>query len=873
MDRRVWARLAVVPLIGGAGLVAPAAPAAVAAPAPVTAAAASELYVSNKECAPGGDGSMTAPFCTISAAAAVAQPGQTVLVQPGAYAEAVTFNRSGTTDAPITFRAVNGPAGRVDVGSLDGDSTIGTVFTVTGVHDVVIEGFRLATQPEKTPLVVDGSTRVTVDRVTASVSRGPEVVRITGGSSDVTISRGFFSNVAAIPQPAVRIDPGVTGSAVVHNQLYYGGLLATDVPGTVVTNNTVLTYCTRGIDVAGASPGVEIQNNVVRTNRVRAACTTAENATAIAISPQSTEGSVADYNLIDPISGGALYSWAGTTYPDLPSFRAATGQGGHDIAADPRIGPWQGAARMYFPIDPASPAVDSANAAAKGLTRTDMLLNPHSDNPAVANTGTGPGYHDRGAVEAQGGVNGGQVGIQRKRGSDPLAVTAIAAPEYAWPTDGEGGSIAYRFWDEPFWRVTAARTLDHSFRRGGEVCVTTHTSFTDFRMAPEYTYYHCTTVGALYQPVAPTRLLDTRAAVGTATTTPVAANSEIVLPIPSISGTPAADITAVVLNVTVTRPTAAGFISVYPDGDGVGAPQSSNVNFVAGETVPNLVTVPMANGRIRLRNTGSGTVHLVADLQGFYGRQGSGLKPFTPTRVLDTRTGAALAANGERRLDLSGRVPVDATAAILNVTVTKPTASGVLTVYPDGSPVPVASNLNFVAGQTIPNLVIVPVVAGKAMIRNASSGTTHVVADLAGYFGSAASGADQTYMPHGPHRIADSRNRTGWIKPYDGPFTKYAKASAGVLVSQQCDGGCPEPTAAVLNLTVTAPTAAGVLTAYPAGQAAPTASNVNFVAKETASNLAVVKVGADGRIAAYNNSSGSTHVVVDQAGYFIAPAS
>ncbi|MEU5789141.1 hypothetical protein ABZ754_15610 [Micromonospora purpureochromogenes] len=263
----------------------------------------------------------------------------------------------------------------------------------------------------------------------------------------------------------------------------------------------------------------------------------------------------------------------------------------------------------------------------------------------------------------------------------------------------------------------------------------------------------------------------------------------------------------------------------------------------------------------------------MADLQGFYGRQGSGLKPFTPTRVLDTRTGAALAANGERRLDLSGRVPVDATAAILNVTVTKPTASGVLKVYPDGSPVPVASNLNFVAGQTIPNLVIVPVVAGKAMIRNASSGTTHVVADLAGYFGSAASGANQTYVPHGPHRIADSRNRTGWIKPYDGPFTKYATASADVLVSQQCDGGCPAPTAAVLNLTVTAPTAAGVLTAYPAGQAAPTASNVNFVARETASNLAVVKVGADGRIAAYNNSSGSTHVVVDQAGYFIAPAS
>lgn len=63
-----------------------------------------------------------------------------------------------------------------------------------------------------------------------------------------------------------------------------------------------------------------------------------------------------------------------------------------------------------------------------------------------------------------------------------------------------------------------------------------------------------------------------------------------------------------------------------------------------------------------------------------------------------------------------------------------------------------------------------------------------------------------------------------------------------------------------------------MLTVYPAGQGAPTASNVNFVAKETAANLAVVKVDDLGRFTAYHHSSGSTHVVADQAGYFIAPA-
>ncbi|MFC8615619.1 right-handed parallel beta-helix repeat-containing protein [Micromonospora purpureochromogenes] len=869
MDRRAWVRLAVVPLVGGAGLVAPAAPVAVAAPAPVTQAVAEELYVSNKDCAPGGDGSVDRPFCTVSAAAAVAQSGQTVLVQPGNYPEAVAFTRSGVEGAPITFRAVNGPDGQVAVGNTTSGAVTGTVFTFAGVHDVVIEGFRLVTSSGQAAAVVDGSDRITIDGIGVLASRPLlGAVQVTGDSDGVTVSRSYLGNLPA-GNPGVAIDAGVTGAVVSGNQFSYSGLRVTDAPGTVVTNNTFVTNCARGIDVTGASPGVSIENNIVRTNRGREACTTPANATAIAVSASSVAGTVLDYNLVDPITGGALYSWGDTAYQDLAAFRAATGQGGHDIVADPLLGSQRTGMRSWFPLESNSPAVDSGNASAKGVARTDMLGNPRTDNPAVANTGTGSGYHDRGAVEAQGGVIGGQVGIQRQRGNDPFAVTAIAAPQYAWATDGDGGAIAYKFGDEKFWRVTTDRTRDHSFRRGGPACVLTRTSFTGFRVPAEYSYSHCTTVGAPYTPVAPTRLLDTRAAIGTATTTAVPPKGEVILPVPSVGGVPARDITALVLNVTVTRPTASGFVTVYPDGTPL--PSSSNVNFVANETVPNLVTVPMGDG-IRFRNSSSGTVHLVADLQGFHGRQGSGFKPLSPVRVLDTRTSTPLAGNADRRLDFAGRLPADATAAILNVTVTKPTAAGVLKVYPDGSPVPVASNLNFVAGQTIPNLVIVPVVAGKVMIRNASSGTTHVVADLAGYFGSAASGANQVYVPYGPTRIADTRDDSGWIKVVAGQLSRYQKAPFAVKSETGCSGECPRPTAAVLNLTVTAPTAAGVLTAYPADEAAPTASNVNFVAGETASNLAVVKVGANGQVAAFNNSSGYTHAIVDQSGYFIAPA-
>ncbi|MEV0805684.1 right-handed parallel beta-helix repeat-containing protein [Micromonospora sp. NPDC050200] len=873
MDIRAWARLAVVPLVGGAGLVAPAAVAAVAAPTPVTEAAASELYVSNKDCAAGGGGSMDAPYCTISAAVAAAQPGQTVLVQPGDYPEAVTVDRSGTETAPITIRAVNGPGGTVRVGNTVSGVLTGPVVTLAGVHDVRVEGFRLVGYSEQPLVLVDGATRVTVDSLDGVASRAAGTVRVTGASADVTVSRNFLANLPG-HLPSVAVEAGVTGAVVVNNELSYGGVRVSDAPGAVVTNNTVVTNCRTGVDVIGASTGVSVRNNIVRTNQSRAACSIPGNATAISVAGDATEGTVVDHNLIDPVTGGALYSWGGESYVDLAAFRQATGQAGHDVTADPLL--VLGAAhsvRPHWTVSPQSPAVDSADDTAPGVAATDFFGNARADNPDVANTGTGSRYVDRGAVEAQGGLRNFETGIRHRAGAGPLTVTANAGPLYMWPTRQGGSTIAYRFDGERYWRVTSATTQDHSFRRAGAGCVQTYSSLDGFRTTIDTgAYQACTILGALYTPVAPTRVLDTRSATGVATTTPVPANSEIVLSVPSVAGVPATDITALVLNVTVTRPTAAGFITVYPDGTKL--PTSSNVNYVAKETVPNLVTVPMSNGKIRIRNTGSGTVHLVADLQGFYGRQGSGLKPLAPTRVLDTRTGAGtpIAANSQLRLDLSGRLPADATAVVLNVTVTRPTANGVLTVYPDGSPVPVASSLNFVTGQTIPNLVMVPVTAGRVLIRNASSGTTHVVADLAGYFGSATSGADQLFVPVGPYRVADTRNGYGWEnRPQVAPLSAYEKARFVAAFQGQC-AICPRPTAAVLNLTVTAPTAAGVLTGYPAREQPPTASNVNFVAGETASNAALVKADYTGRIEVLNNSKGSTGTVVDQSGYFIAPA-
>ena len=76
-------------------------------------------------------------------------------------------------------------------------------------------------------------------------------------------------------------------------------------------------------------------------------------------------------------------------------------------------------------------------------------------------------------------------------------------------------------------------------------------------------------------------------------------------------------------------------------------------------------------------------------------------------------------------------------AVILNVTVTGPTGLGYLSVY-GGTARPGVSNLNFVKGQTVANLVVAQVSAtGTVTFFNGSSGSVQILADVSGYVPSA----------------------------------------------------------------------------------------------------------------------------------------
>jgi hypothetical protein len=124
------------------------------------------------------------------------------------------------------------------------------------------------------------------------------------------------------------------------------------------------------------------------------------------------------------------------------------------------------------------------------------------------------------------------------------------------------------------------------------------------------------TPGSEFTPVSPVRLMDTRKGTG-GVTGPVAATSSVSLQVAGVDGVPSSGVTAVVMNVTVTAPTGGGVLTVYPDGGSV--PAVSNLNFSAGETVPNLVTVELgADGKVDFYNNSGGTVQILADLAGYY---------------------------------------------------------------------------------------------------------------------------------------------------------------------------------------------------------------------------------------------------------------
>ena len=310
--------------------------------------------------------------------------------------------------------------------------------------------------------------------------------------------------------------------------------------------------------------------------------------------------------------------------------------------------------------------------------------------------------------------------------------------------------------------TTAANLVTVKVGDGGRVRLRNAAGAVDL-IADLSGYFVDSAAGASYTGTAPHRLLDTRERGQGPALRPGEVRSLVVRE--GSTGVPATA-TAVALNVTAVGPTRVSDVRVYPTHPNGAPPTVSNLNPAPGVITAAAVIVAVGeDGTVSLRNA-AGSVHLLVDLAGWYtpGTDGNLFHALPPRRLLDTRSGTALAPGETRDLVVAGTgaVPFLGRVAILNVTAIASSGTDVR-VYPtpaDGS-VPNASNLNPGAGQTVPNTVLASIGRnGSVRLRN-SSGDTHLVVDLSGWFGPAGDGGDISWP---------QCTSTGSSHPTDGAF-------------------------------------------------------------------------------------------------------
>ena len=198
-------------------------------------------------------------------------------------------------------------------------------------------------------------------------------------------------------------------------------------------------------------------------------------------------------------------------------------------------------------------------------------------------------------------------------------------------------------------------------------------------------------------------------------------------------------------------------------------------------------------------------------------------------------------------------VPANATGVIANVTAVEPCDSGFLTVYPAGSPPPLASSTNYRTGDVVAALVTVRLGTGGA-ISVYTHVQTDVVVDVVGYF---HANQGTLYNAVDPFRLVDTRP-TGvgsgqelgahpWRRHHPrGPRRHrrdpqpHRHRAGRAAASSRCT---PAP--------ATLPTDPGVEPQLRQGP--------------DVANLVVAALGADGSVCVYSNVS--SQVVVDAAGW------
>lgn len=261
------------------------------------------------------------------------------------------------------------------------------------------------------------------------------------------------------------------------------------------------------------------------------------------------------------------------------------------------------------------------------------------------------------------------------------------------------------------------------------------------------------------------------------------------------------------------------------------------------------------------------------------------MEPINPTRVADTRDktsatvgttydglgegGGPVAVATPLVVDIAGRagVPETATAVSINVTATQATGQGYFTIWPCDTDKPVASSINYDAGQNIANSVIVPLDGDGNVCIASGVSPAHAVVDVTAW-----SASTEAYSPLVPARLLDTRPA---LSPTVGTTIDGASRGQGVLTPGTRltlpvvgRGDVPAGTVAVaINLTATGAAGPGYLTAWPCDAPKPLASTLNYADPRAIANSVVVPLSADGTLCIESGVS-AAHVVADVTGAF-----
>ena len=241
--------------------------------------------------------------------------------------------------------------------------------------------------------------------------------------------------------------------------------------------------------------------------------------------------------------------------------------------------------------------------------------------------------------------------------------------------------------------------------------------------------------------------------------------------------------------------------------------------------------------------------------------QGAGLTTMDPVRVVDSRLGEGLSGPLHAGIPQLLRLPTDQdlVAIVGNLTVTGATAAGFVTLSPD--PGSGSSTINFKAGDTRANNVIVPGGPGGALwatYHALAGATVQMTLDVTGEY---IDGQGSDFHPLSPVRLVDSRSSLGTGTLAANHARSFLVAGTSAVPS--------DATAITANLTVVNQTKAGYVAVTPVPTDNPAVSTINFPVGDIRSNGLTIPIGAGGKVSAvYKAPSGTADVILDVTGYY-----